>query len=55
MEIATPNKAWLEHGFTMSHLSNALKEIIRNKVAPQQAIRKAELLIKTDMEDFKKK
>lgn len=55
MEVATPNKAWLEHGFNMSHLSNALKEIVRNKVAPQQAIQKAELAIKTGMEDFKKK
>lgn len=55
MEIATSNKVWLEQGFAVSHLSNALRQVVQQGVAPQQAIRNAELAIRNGMAEFKRK
>jgi multiple sugar transport system substrate-binding protein len=54
-EFAVPNVTWLRFGANPRPLADAVKAIVNNGVAPQQAVKNAATAIAAGMEDFKKK
>jgi multiple sugar transport system substrate-binding protein len=54
-EFAVPNVAWIKFGAYPRPLADAIKAIVNNGVAPQQAVKNAAIAIAADMADFLKK